>query len=138
MEKRIIDDARPRLGYEMAKVLTDFAADYGATHICAAHEAAKPVADACAALGAKTLFRRDAPAVRGAVAPYEGCLPADWDAVLVVGHEQQAINMADLELRLAGRSVTACALVSMEEGLAHFQTRISHSAQKIELMDPPR
>lgn len=138
MEKRIIDAAHSRRGDEMAKVLTDYAADYGATHICAAHEAAKPLADACAAQGAKTLFRRDAPPARAAVAPYEGCLPAEWDAVLVIGHEQQAINMVDLELRLAGRGVIACALVSMEEGLAHFQTRISHSAQKIELLDPPR
>ena len=138
MEKRIIDAAHSRIGGEMAKVLTDYAADYGATHICAAHEAAKPLADACAALGAKTLFRRDAPPARAAVAPYEGCLPSDWGAVLVIGHEQQAINMVDLELRLAGRSVTACALANMEEGLAHIQTRISHSARKIKLVDPPR
>ena len=148
MERQIIDAAVPHID-ELAKILVDYAAAYRATHICAAHEAAKPLADACAALGAKTLFRRDAPAVRGAVAPYEGCLPDEIDAygntlrpdaVLVIGLAQSAIDMVDVELRAAYRSVVACGLVSVEEGLAHMQIRrvIRDTAQKIELTDLPR
>lgn len=148
MEKRITDTTHPHIG-ELAKILTDYAADCGATHICAAHEAAKPLADACAALGAKTLFRRDAPPARGAVAPYEGCLPAEIgaprtspsmsDAVLVIGLEQSAIDMVDAELQAAHRNVAACGLVSVDEGLAHMRTRIKQIfSPKIELLDPPR
>ena len=142
MERQIIDAAHPHID-ELAKILVDYAADSRATHICAAHEAAKPVADACAPLGAKTLFRRDAPAVRGAVAPYEGCLPDEIDdAVLVIGLVQSAIDMVEVELRAANRCVIACGLVSVEEGLAHIharlQRRILHADQKIELTDPPR
>lgn len=146
MERQIIDAAHPRID-ELAKILVDYAADNGATHICAAHEAAKPLADACAKLGAKTLFRRDAPMARDAVAPYEGCLPAAIgepakmlrpDAVLVIGLERLPVGMVDVELRAAKRNVVACGLVSVEEGLVHMQHWITHSAQKIELTDPPR